>query len=110
MKEVIQPLTDTQPPCCKEPLVRISIEQPDISRNTLRIEGCCTGLLHQRRKVPTRRLVADLPIGLPADKGKVRDVIGLTRRKAALQHRLRENMMKLQAVLRTMMAECNGEV
>ena len=66
--------------------------------------------LDQLWKVLARRLIADLAIGLAADEGQIRDVVGLATGVAAPQDRLRENVVKLEPMLSPAVSQRDGEV
>lgn len=76
----------------------------------MRLKCCRSALLDYCRKVFVRGLVADLSIGLTANERKVRNIVRLAHRIAALEHSLGEDVVKLQAMLRTTVIERNGKV
>jgi hypothetical protein len=79
----------------------VDIKQTGVSRDTLclKCESSCS--LEKRWKIVDGRLIAYGSICLPTNEGKIRDVVGVAGCTAVLENRLWENMMKLQAMLRS---------
>ena len=108
LKELIQPLRHQRASPFQEGFVTTDIEQRCGRRDALRLKRGKPGFLDHSREVDARRLVADLPVGLTSDEGHIRDVIGFAGRIAALQNSLWEDVVELEAMVRTLVIERNG--
>jgi hypothetical protein len=86
-------------------------EKSRIGRNALGAESTGTRASNQSWQVLARWLVADLAVGSAAYEGEVRNVIGLAGGvTVGLEYGLREDVVKLNAVLRATVTQSNSKV